>query len=58
MRIMKKQEWQHVRVINLSDYRNPKSNSFYSELKTLEKIDCKSVHSIFCEQRKEERENI
>jgi hypothetical protein len=50
MRIMDSMGWSHVRVINLSDLRTPKSASLYAMIKEIDN----DQHSIFSESRKEE----
>lgn len=54
MRIMHYKGWQHVRVINLSDLRDPKSGSFSQRYVQLEKESGSTVHSIFSSQRSAE----
>ncbi len=49
MRLMERFRWNHVRVINLSDYREAKSGEF---LKLI--VDASDSHSIFSEARREE----
>lgn len=49
MRLMERFGWNHVRVINLSDYREAKSGEF---LKLI--AGASDSHSIFCESRREE----
>ncbi len=52
MRVMEnKKNWQHVRVLNLSDLRNPESGSFYKLFKNVESLNGKK-HSIFNDSRK------
>lgn len=53
MRIMHYKKWQHVRVINLSDLRDPSSRSFFKRCAQLEReeISDSTVHSIFSSQR-------
>jgi hypothetical protein len=59
MRIMHYKNWNHVRVLNLSDLRNPKSGSFISSFKELhEKYkDGGRIHSLFSIQREQELYN-
>lgn len=51
MRIMHCKKWQHVRVINLSDRRDPKSSSFFQRYLQLEEERGGAVHSVFSSQR-------
>jgi len=50
MRIMKAMNWDHVRVLNLSDIRETKSRLFIKQVQNLGN----PIHSIFCSERKEE----
>ena len=50
MRIMMFKQWQHVRVINLSDIREPESSVFVKQIKDLNN----PVHSIFSPDRQNE----
>jgi hypothetical protein len=54
MRIMHYCEWRHVRVLNLSDLRCPKSGVFFKQFKALEDDCLFDAHSVFCERRKGE----
>ncbi|WP_416044600.1 DUF1643 domain-containing protein [Clostridium tyrobutyricum] len=59
MRIMKEMNWKYIRVINLSDYRSPKSKEFYKMIKEAsETFDSEFIHSIFSEQRNQEIDRI
>lgn len=58
MRIMREKKWKYVRVINLSDYRNPSSEKFYNIIKEAIVYDKKFIHSIFSEDRIKELDNI
>jgi len=58
MRVMAHKGWNHVRVINLSDIRSPKSSEFKSTLKTLNEYKPKHLHSIFSPARKRELEKM
>jgi len=51
MRVMYYRDWQHVRVINLSDLRDPQSGSFAQRYIQLEKESGSSVHSMFSPER-------
>jgi len=54
MRIAVEQGWSHIRVLNLSDLRDPKSGSFLQTVQALGEISGGHVHSIFCPERTEE----
>lgn len=54
MRVMHYCEWQHVRVLNLSDLRCSKSVEFFKQFKRLEVDDSFDSHSIFSGRRKNE----
>ncbi|TDL92061.1 hypothetical protein E2R55_03070 [Vibrio vulnificus] len=56
MRIMWNTDINHVRIINISDIRNTDSNDFGSKLLGIHSID--KIHSIFCEERKQEHEQL
>ncbi|MBU3075593.1 DUF1643 domain-containing protein [Clostridium estertheticum] len=58
MRVMKKKAWKYVRIINLSDYRNPQSKSFYSMIRESVPYDNEFIHSIFSKERSQEINNI
>ncbi|MGY6212295.1 hypothetical protein ACXEO8_20185 [Cytobacillus firmus] len=47
MRLMKIYDWRYVRILNLSDLRNTKSNEFIKEYKNLNN----TFHSIFLGER-------
>ncbi len=51
MRIMHYTRWQYVRVINLSDLRDPKSDSFSQRYQQIERESGSAVHSVFSPQR-------
>ena len=51
MRVMRYMGWQHVRVINLSDLRDPNSGSFTQRYAQLEKGSGTKEHSIFSPNR-------
>ncbi|OVE68242.1 hypothetical protein CCS79_10015 [Clostridium diolis] len=51
---MKFKNWRHVRVINLSDYREADSNRFYKKMKYLENNDKSCIHSVFSTKRRSE----
>ena len=51
MRIMKSAGWSHVRVLNLSDIREPKSPLLFQSMKRLQNILDEPVHSIFSDPR-------
>lgn len=50
MRIMKAMNWDHVRVLNLSDIRETKSKTLFEQINKLDD----PIHSIFCPERKKE----
>ncbi len=54
MRLMHYCEWQHVRVLNLSDLRCPKSGVFFKQFKALEAELSFDAHSVFSNLRKDE----
>lgn len=54
MRLMRHCEWGHVRVLNLSDLRCPKSNEFFEQFNRLEQDDSFDSHSIFSIRRRNE----
>jgi hypothetical protein len=54
MRIMHYCEWRHVRVLNLSDLRCPKSGEFFKQFKGLEGDFSFDAHSVFSDRRKDE----
>lgn len=55
MRIMVSKDWKHVRVLNISDLRDPKSPSFIARTQKLAALPGGATHSLFCEARAEER---
>ena len=54
MRVMQFRGWQHVRVLNLSDLRSPKSGEFIKTFQRLEREDEFESHSIFSDHRANE----
>lgn len=54
MRIMHKQQWEHIRVINLSDCRNSQSKEFYKQIKVLHENTRSNIDSIFSKERHKE----
>lgn len=56
MRIMTAKDWDHVRVLNISDLRDPKSPSFIARIQKLASLPGGETHSLFCETRLRERE--
>lgn len=54
MSVMKIKNWKHVRVINLSDYREPKSPIFFNFVKEAFLFDEDYIHSIFSKKRQDE----
>ena len=51
MRIMHYCQWSHVRVLNISDMRDPSSGTFTERFRDIEKRTGFIEHSIFSEQR-------
>ena len=58
MRIMVSRDWKHVRVLNISDLRDPKSPSFIAKTKVLAGLPGGNAHSLFSKVRKSEREQM
>ena len=54
MRVAVSQGWKHIRVLNLSDLRDPKSGSFLQKASALGEVMGGHVHSLFSEERAEE----
>lgn len=55
MRVAVHRGWKHIRVLNLSDLRDPKSGSFLQKVDVLSGIMGGHVHSMFCAERTIER---
>lgn len=51
MRVAVSKGWKHIRVLNLSDLRDPKSGSFLQKVGGLSEIMGGHVHSLFCGER-------
>lgn len=51
MRIAVANDWHHIRVLNLSDLRDPKSGSFLRRVDELAGVMGGHTHSIFCRER-------
>ena len=51
MRIAVSKGWKHIRVLNLSDLRDPKSGSFLQKADALAGIMGGHTHSMFCKER-------
>ena len=51
MRVAVSKGWRHIRVLNLSDLRDPKSGSFLQKVDALGGIMGGHVHSMFCAER-------
>ena len=47
MRIMVSKGWNHIRILNISDIRDPKSPSFIARTKALDGIPNGDTHSLF-----------
>lgn len=58
MRIMVSKHWNHVRVLNISDLRDPKSPSFIARTQKLAALPGGDRHSLFSEARSDERANM
>ena len=58
MRIMVFKGWTHVRVLNISDLRDPKSPSFIARTQKLAALPGGEAHSLFCDARTAERETM
>jgi hypothetical protein len=56
MRLMANLKISHARIINVSDIRNKDSNEFAKEIEMIDSID--TIHSLFCEERRIEREQV
>jgi hypothetical protein len=54
MRLMHFRNWRHVRVLNLSDLRSPKSAEFIKMFQRLEEESHFDSHSVFSDARKDE----
>jgi hypothetical protein len=54
MRVAIKQGWHHIRVLNLSDLRDPKSGRFLQRVAACAEVMGGHTHSIFCDERIEE----
>jgi len=55
MRIMTEMKWDHVRIVNLSDIREPKSLIFFKRVKMFEE-NYGGIHTIFSGKRSKERD--
>lgn len=58
MRIMVSKHWKHIRILNISDIRDPKSPSFIARTKALDGIEGGGAHSLFSKVRKTERKQM
>ena len=54
MRVAVAKGWRHIRVLNLSDLRDPKSGSFLQKVEGLGEMMGGHTHSIFCRERSAE----
>jgi hypothetical protein len=54
MRLMHYRSWRHVRVLNLSDLRDPKSGKFVERYAALEAEEQSDIHCVFSKERSEE----
>lgn len=57
MRVITEMGWNHVRIVNLSDIREPKSLKFFKQVKEFEVI-YSDVHTVFSNLRSEERVKV
>lgn len=55
MRLMHEKNYHHARILNLSDIREPKSPIFIEKATTLTKHLGHPLHSVFCDERTDER---
>ena len=51
MRIMTAKQWTHVRVLNISDLRDPQSTRFIARTQALTSLPGGQTHSLFCNER-------
>ncbi|MEO5364602.1 MAG: hypothetical protein H7838_13405 [Magnetococcus sp. DMHC-8] len=58
MRIMAARGWQHARVLNLSDLREPKSLQWMKSVEQLAGVAGGERHSLFCPARRLERQRL
>ena len=58
MRIMSAKGWTHVRVLNISDLRDPKSPSFIARTQRLAALAGGGAHSMFSAERRAERDAL
>lgn len=56
MRVAASKGWKHIRVLNLSDLRDPKSGKFLEKVDALRGVMGGHVHSMFCDERIKECE--
>jgi hypothetical protein len=54
MRLMHYRLWRHVRVLNLSDLRDPKSGKFVERYAALEAEEQSDIHCVFSKGRSDE----
>lgn len=54
MRVAIEKGWHHIRILNLSDLRDPKSGSFLKQVAACAEILNGHTHSIFCDERADE----
>jgi hypothetical protein len=54
MRVAAHKGWKHIRVLNLSDLRDPKSGSFLQKVESLSEVMGGHTHSLFCSERVDE----
>ena len=58
MRIMASEGWNHIRILNISDLRDPKSPSFIARTQALQILPEGEIHSLFSKVRKTERKQM
>ena len=58
MRVMAEKGFQHARVLNLSDLREPKSPRLIATIERLRTIPGGSRHTLFCDERTQERAQL
>ncbi|QHI70015.1 DUF1643 domain-containing protein [Tichowtungia aerotolerans] len=58
MRIAVSKGWTHLRILNISDIRDPKSPSFIARTKALDAVEGGEAHSMFSKAREMERKQM
>lgn len=54
MRVMLHKNWNHIRILNLSDIISSKSDSFFYKWEKFKKLEQSDIHSVFFPTRSEE----